>query len=333
MLARLATSWSCSSPIRFASRTASARAVAAAMGSPARVRQPATVLICAPPQRPAGVETEVDRAKQRGQRIDRPGAFGSHLLPRHHQDPQRFPNPLGSGPTKQRDLHPLNRSRDSRRIQWVRLTVAPRLRLRHRRRLDQGKPAPRDQGQAGAVTADALNDEQHRIRVCDVSNCPVDRPVQPGRRGRKRLLVQFGAGHCVMTAKVWVAAWVSTPTSFEYCSDTMDTAAPLDRTDVAQRRRSGLGTAGHACKEPRRARSGRLSIKPPRTTGSASPPRPGGQILSKSTRRAKRFKSHTQTKRRHQPCQPAPDQPPQHLQALQLGRRPVRVRSSADHDG
>jgi len=97
------------------------------------------------------------------------------------------------------------------------------------------------------------------------------------------------------TAMVCVAAWVSMPTTFEYCSDTMGLAALLllGRTSQCGSDRAREPT-GHACKEPRRARSGRLlsSHQEADWVGAASP-RQADRSREEHPEGAKRFKSHT----------------------------------------
>src|SRR5687768_1193816 len=123
---------------------------------------------------------------------------------------------------------------------------------------------------------------------------------------------------------VWVAAWVSTPTTRSYSSATVRTGNLLSVTGTLRCRPGRFRR--QTCNESR-PRSDRLLIKPSGRAEPASPPAVDGHINCKASTdhrstglRSRVTQESRPQPRRHQLCQPAPGQPARSLTGHSPGR-------------
>lgn len=170
------------------------------------------------------VKTKIHGAQQCSQGVDRPGAFGDHLLAGHRQNAQRHPLPVSSRPAEPRDVDSQDRACDADRVQDIGLADtatlhgsitagpaigSPLLVTR------SARPAPNEP--APSMTISAKFSSIPRVIQAQARSRPA------GELG-DTALVMMAPLVALISANGWVAAWVSTPMTNVNCSATMGIA-------------------------------------------------------------------------------------------------------------
>ena len=136
------------------------------------------------------IDSQVDRAQQRGQSVDRPGPLSDHLFAGHDQHAQYHPRAGGTWPPQPGGVDGQDRASDADRVQGIGLADTATLGGGHRRRLGDKQPGiGHALGQPGTVGTDSLDDDQCRLladpvgdpRQCAVESWRYTAIHEPGR--------------------------------------------------------------------------------------------------------------------------------------------------------